>query len=337
MDKIPLKPVLVTGGGGFLGKEVCRQLLARGYRVRSFSRGAYPGLEDWGVECRQGSLQDQSAVTSALEGCAGVFHCAGNVNIWGRWEDLYATNVKGTEHVLTGMRTHGIRSLVFTSSPSVVCTSHCLEGVDESQPYPLRYLSTYPATKALAEQKVMKANGKGVYTVSIRPHFIWGPGDPQLLPNLIRARKKNLLRSIGKRLNLVDAIYVENAAQAHIQAFETLERDPARVGGKTYFVGQESPVNLWEFIDRMFESVGVEPLRSTSLSIPLSLAYGFGYLCEKIYSALGIYDRLPPMTRFIASQMAYSGYFSHAQAERDFGYHPTVSIEEGLKRLRAAD
>ena len=181
----------------------------------------------------------------------------------------------------------------------------------------------------------MAADGTGVRTASIRPHFIWGPGDTQLLPNLIAARKQNLLRVIGARRNLVDAIYVDNAAQAHIQAFEMLEQDPDRVGGKTYFVGQEAPVSLWGFIDRMFESVGVEPLR-TSRAIPLSFAYGFGYLCEKFYALFGIYDRLPPMTRFIALQMAHSGYFSHARATEDFGYHPSISIEEGLERLRAA-
>ena len=336
MYTIPAQPVLVTGGGGFLGKAVCMQLLARGYRVRSFSRGTYLDLEAAGIECRQGSLQDPHAIAAALEGCGGVFHCAGNVNVWGRWADLYATNVTGTENVLAGMRAHSIRSLVFTSSPSVVCTSHSLEGVDESQPYPAHYLSAYPATKALAEQKVMAANGQGVqHTVSIRPHFIWGPGDPHLLPNLIQARKKNLLRPIGNRKNLVDAIYVENAALAHVQAFEALEQDPARLGGKVYFVGQEAPLNLWAFIDQMLKSVGAAPL-GTGHSIPFPLAYGFGYLCEKVYGLLRIHDRLPPMTRFIALQMAHSGYFSHAQAQRDFGYHPVVSIEEGLERLRTA-
>lgn len=328
------QPILVTGGGGFLGKAVCRQLRERGYQVRSFSRGAYPELEAMGVECRQGSLHELLSVTAALEGCSGVFHCAGNVDVWGRWKDLYATNVMGTEHVLAGMRTHGIQNVVFTSSPSVVCTSHSLKGVNESQPYPTRYLSAYPETKALAEKRVMSAHGKGVHTVSIRPHFIWGPGDPHLLANLIVARKKNLLRPIGSRTNLVDAIYVDNAAQAHIQAFETLVQDPTRVGGKVYFVGQESPVNLWGFIDRMLESAGMDPLHTTR-AVPLPVAYGFGYLCEKLYAWRGIYDRLPPMTRFIALQMANSGYFSHAQAERDFGYHPTVSIETGLARLRA--
>src|SRR5207244_5990042 len=126
--------------GGCLGGAVVRQLVARG-GVRSFSRQRYPALDALGVEQHQGDLADAGAVARAVAGCEVVYHVAAKAGIWGPAAEYHAANVVGTHHVLAACRAHGVRRLVFTSSPSVVLSGHDIEGGDESLPYPRRYLA----------------------------------------------------------------------------------------------------------------------------------------------------------------------------------------------------
>src|SRR5262249_48691176 len=133
------------------------------------------------------------------------------------------------------------------------------EGVDESVPYPQRFEAAYPHTKALAEQLVLKANGPEVATVSLRPHLIWGPGDPHLLPRLLARARAGKLRQIGYQNKLVDSIYVDNAADAHLLAANRLVPSSA-IAGKAYFLSQGEPVPLWDLINRMLAAGGAPPV-----------------------------------------------------------------------------
>ena len=92
-------------------------------------------------------------------GVDAIIHSAGTVGAWGRIEDYYETNVRGTDNVLAACELHEIDKLVLTSSPSVVHDGADLEGVDESVPYATHFSSPYAQTKALAEQRVLAANG----------------------------------------------------------------------------------------------------------------------------------------------------------------------------------
>ncbi len=181
--------IMVTGGGGFLGGAIVHRLVAEGARVRSFSRRHYPGLDAIGVAQFQGDLADRAAVRQALEAVDLVFHVAAKPGVWGRYHEFYGPNVTGTENVLQACRDHGIRHLIYTSSPSVVFNGRDMAGVDESLPYPERWDAHYPRTKALAEKMVREAGKKDLLTIALRPHLIWGPGDNHLVPRIIqRAR-----------------------------------------------------------------------------------------------------------------------------------------------------
>jgi nucleoside-diphosphate-sugar epimerase len=238
--------------------------------------------------------------------------------------------VVGTENVIAACRTHGIRRLVFTSSPSVVFAGIDQHGVDESEPYPKRFLAHYPHTKALAEQVVLTANGPDLATVALRPHLIWGPGDPHLIPRLVRQSRAGRLKRIGRQSKPVDTVYVDNAAAGHVQAADRLEPG-SPLAGKAYFLSQGEPQPLWEFVDRLLTAAGLPPVTTT---VSASMAYATGALWEGAYRLFRL-DGEPPMTRFVARQLSTAHWFDLSAARRDFGYAPTISTDEGLKRVEA--
>jgi nucleoside-diphosphate-sugar epimerase len=322
---------LVTGGGGFLGRHIVEQLAARGDRVRSLARGRYPALEQLGVECRQGDVRDAAVVRAACEGVQVVFHTAALAGIWGPWADYYGINVVGTQNVIDGCRAMGVERLVFTSSPSVTFDGTSQAGVDESAPYPARWLCHYSHTKALAEQAVLAANAPSLATCALRPHLIWGPRDRHLIPRLIERAAAGQLRRVGDGTNRIDMVYVDNAAEAHLQAADALSPASA-VAGKAYFISQGEPVNCWQWIDEILALRGLPPVER---SISLSAAWWIGAILEAAHRVLMLKGE-PRMTRFLAAQLGTSHYFNIARARRDFGYEPRISTAEGMRRLGEA-
>lgn len=320
---------LVTGGGGFLGKAIVEQWLARGHEVRSFSRGHYQELEDLGVDCRRGDLADAQAVSDAVNGVDLVFHTAALPGIWGAYEDFYNTNVKGTENVITACRAHGIKKLVYTSSPSVVSNGQDLEGVNESQPYGERFEAYYPQTKAMAEKLIVAANDSELATVSLRPHLIWGPGDHHIMPRLIQRSTAGKLKRIGSCNKLVDTIYIDNAAEAHLLAADRLSPG-SEIAGKVYFLSQDEPVPCWDMINHFLAAADAPLVTKT---VPLPLAYAVSCCMEAVYTIFGV-KKEPPLTRFVVHQFSTAHWFDISAAKKDLGYVPKINNEEGLKRLK---
>jgi nucleoside-diphosphate-sugar epimerase len=320
---------LVTGGGGFLGGAIVRLLVERGDEARSFSRGDYPLLRELGVAQFRGDLADREAVIRAAEGCDVVFHVAARAGIWGSFAEYYRANVTGTENVIAACCRHGVGRLVFTGSPSVVFDGRDVEGGDESLPYPEHYHAHYPRTKAMAEQRVLAANSSQLATVSLRPHLIWGPGDNHLVPRIVARGKAGKLRRIGNRPCLVDTVYVDNAAHAHLLGADRLVHGGA-VSGKAYFISNGEPLPLWEMVDRILAAAGLPPV---TRSMPAGAALAAGIICEALWNILRLSGE-PPMTRFIAREMATAHWFDITAARRDLGYSPQISIDEGLKRLK---
>ncbi|MBC8433244.1 MAG: NAD-dependent epimerase/dehydratase family protein [Desulfobacterales bacterium] len=318
--------VLVTGGGGFLGGAIVRLLQKRGDAVRSFSRSVYTELETLGVEQIQGDISDQHAVEQAVKGMDLVFHVAAKPGIWGDYSEYYQTNVTGTVNVISACIKHKVARLVYTSSPSVVFNGTDMEGIDESTPYPAGFHAHYPATKALAEQLVVEAAGKGLLTIILRPHLIWGPRDNHLVPRIIK-RAKRLVR-VGNGRNLVDTIFIDNAAEAHVAAADRLEINPG-LSGKIYFISQDEPMPAWDIINGILKAAGLEPVQR---SIPHKMAWLIGALLECVYKIFNLKGE-PQMTRFLADELATAHWFDISAAKKDLGYAPRISTEEGLRRL----
>jgi nucleoside-diphosphate-sugar epimerase len=281
------------------------------------------------VEQARGDLGDQAAVTAAAKGCDIIFHVAAKAGIWGSYDEFHRANVTGTENILEACRANEINRLVYTSSPSVVFDGGDVEGGDESIPYPSSYEAHYPETKAMAEKLVLAANSPGLATVALRPHLIWGPGDNHLVPRIVAKGRAGKLRRIGDRPNLVDTVYVDNAARAHLQAADRLAPGSAPAG-RAYFISNGQPIPLWEMVNRILAAAG---LPSVNRSISPKMAYTVGFLCEGLWGLLRLAGE-PPMTRFVAHELASAHWFNISAARRDFGYQPEIHIDEGLLRLQ---
>jgi nucleoside-diphosphate-sugar epimerase len=329
--------ILVTGGGGFLGQALCRGLVERDHAVASFNRGQYPQLDTLGVCQLRGDLADRDAVMAAFAqgldgtGFDAVFHNAAKAGAWGSYDSYHRANVIGTQHVIDACRAHGIGRLVYTSTPSVTHrATHPVEGgTADNVPYGEGFKAPYATTKLIAEKAVLAANDAQLATVALRPRLIWGPGDTQILPRLVQRANAGRLRTVGSGDNKVDTTYIDNAAQAHFDAFEHL-RPGAACAGRAYFISNGEPLPMRELLNRLLRAAGAPEVHKT---LPFGAAFAIGAVCEGLWHALPLKGE-PPMTRFLAEQLSTAHWYSMEPARRDFGYVPQVSLEEGFRRLR---
>jgi len=319
---------LVTGAGGFLGKEIARQLRAQGTEVWTFQRGVYPELEALGCKNFRGDLTDMDALLPAVDGRDVVFHVAAKVGVWGRYSDFHAVNVVGTRHIVEACRRSATPRLVYTSSPSVVFDAGDQEGIDEAAPYPTKYLAHYPHTKAMAERLVLEANSEHLATMSLRPHLIWGPGDRHLVPRIVDRARRGRLRFVGSGMNKIDTTYIDNAVESHILGASHLSFG-SPCAGRAYFISNGEPMPIAQWCNRILQAAQVDPVNR---SMSFRLAYAVASVLEIVH-ALGRLPGEPLLTRFLVKELATAHWFDISSAQRDFGYVPSVSIEEGMQRL----
>jgi nucleoside-diphosphate-sugar epimerase len=319
--------VLVTGGGGFLGCHIVELLLKRGYLVRAVGRRPQPILEARGVEFVRGDISFRDDAEKAVQGVDAVFHTAGRASTDMNFQEYYNNHVDGTKNIVRACQKFGVSKLVHTSTPAVVFNGKDLSGGDETLPYQKKYHWYYSTTKAMAEEYVLKNNSDVLKTVAIRPHLILGEGDPHLMPVILRCVQEEKLKIVGKGENLVDITFVTNAAHAHILAFDAL--DTGKACGKAYFIGQERPVKLWEFINVILKHVGFPPVEK---HISFRKAYFLGWFMEGFHR---VFDQnsMPRMTRALAVALSKDHYFSQERAKNELGYEPQVTIEQGLASL----
>lgn len=218
--------VLVTGASGFLGGRLTRALLARGDEVTVAQRSAVPALEELGARVVRGDLATPQVAEAAVHGQEVVFHVAAKPGIWGPEADYERANLTATEQLLTAAKAAGVARFVYTSTPSVVFSRDGHAGADESAPYGEDFLTAYPRTKAIAERAVLAAHAPGHFaTVALRPHLIWGVGDPHLVPRIVQRARTGRLRIIGDGTNRVDLTHVDNAVAAHLAAEKALRQE----------------------------------------------------------------------------------------------------------------
>jgi nucleoside-diphosphate-sugar epimerase len=321
---------LVTGGGGFLGRRIVELLLAEGHDVRFIARQRYPQVEALGAHGLQVDLLDTGRLREALDGVDVVFHAAGKTGFWGSREEYVAVNVEGTSNLLEAARAAGVRKLVFTSTPSVVGYDGDARGISEA-PYATVHLSFYPYSKAIAEQRVLAANGPTLATVALRPHLIFGPGDRHLLPRVVRNAHAGRMVMVGDGSNVVDMTYVDNAAWAHLDAERALIDHSVACAGRAYFISNGEPVRLWQWMGDFLPRVGAPHV---SRRMSLRAATRLGAVMEWSWRTFSLAGE-PRMTRFLASALARSHWYDMAPAARDLGYRVRIPMDEAADRTVA--
>ncbi|MEM1026012.1 MAG: NAD-dependent epimerase/dehydratase family protein [Myxococcota bacterium] len=323
--------ILVTGGGGFLGSHIVRRLRSRGDEVRVFSRSRHPEVEALGAESALGDVAELGQVRAAMKGVESVFHVAARVGYWGDPKAYRRTNVEGTQNVIDACRAEGVGRLVFTSTPSVVIGEKgAPAGGDASLPYPDRYLSSYGPTKAEAERRVLAA--EDLHTVALRPHFIFGPGDPQIAPRLVSRSRSGRLAQVGDGQNRVDVTFIYDCVDAHIRAHDALADDRPSCRGRAYFLGQAEPVRLWHFVARILEGFGAPPVKR---KLSFNAAWRIGWALEQVYRFVPG-GAEPPLTRMAAIMLGTEHWFDHTAATEDFGWKPLTPLDEALAQTFAA-
>ncbi|HWZ95751.1 MAG TPA: NAD-dependent epimerase/dehydratase family protein [Opitutaceae bacterium] len=320
---------LVTGGTGFLGRRLVERLLGQGRDVIVLARRPADDLAARGVRFICTDLADAEAVCAACAGVETVFHTAAKVGVWGRYKKYFQANVLGTRALLEGCREHGVKNFIYTSTPSVVYTGRDLVDADESLQYTADCPAAYPLTKAIAEHEVLAANSPELHTVALRPHLIWGAGDPHLVPRLLASARAGRLRIVGQGKNRVDLTHVENAVDAHLLAESNLAWPDSSAAGHAYFITDGAPVMLWDWINGLLRALNEPPITK---KISLCSARVLGAACEFAWSGLPLRGE-PPMTRFVAAELAKDHWFNITAARRDLGYTPRVNMAEGMAEL----
>lgn len=321
--------VLVTGGTGFLGKSIVSRLLKRGDDVIIYSRGVTPSsFKNNKVKYVYGDISDKNKLLQASQGCSAIIHTAAKVGIWGSYYEYFQTNVQGTEAVLNACQQQGIKFLIFTSSPSVVFNCFDICGADESFPYSKHYVTHYAKTKALAEQMILSSAKPDLNTIILRPGLLWGPGDNKLIPRLLERVPSGRFRLIKGSKHIIDTLYIDNAAVAHLLALDHLMNQKI-YSRKIYFISQDQPIEINEFFTRMISALH---LPAVDKYISEVAAYRIGTVLEILHKLFFIKSE-PMMTRFLAKQLSLSHWFDITAAKRDLDYRPIVSIAEGFDIL----
>lgn len=316
--------ILVTGGGGFLGRYIVESLINEGHTVTSIGRRCQKELSSIGVRVLRVDLTNYDMVSHACNEQDAVMHVAAKAGIWGSRRAYYDVNVRGTRNIINACREKGIKYLVYTSTPSVVFNREAFKGANENLPYGKKWLCNYAETKAIAEKEVLSAHSSNLKVCALRPHLIFGPRDPHLLPRVISAVRSKRLKIIGSGKNKVDLTYVKDAASAHIRALDALINGDA--GGNAYFISQGSPVYLWDWINHILSRLNMPSIKQR---IPLSVAYGIGYIFECLWKTFFLKGE-PPITRFTAIELAKDHYFDIKKAEEELGYKPHYSMEYAI-------
>ncbi|MBE7492099.1 MAG: NAD-dependent epimerase/dehydratase family protein [Planctomycetes bacterium] len=315
--------VLVTGGVGFLGARIARLLVDRGHEVTVCSRQATKHEAPSTKHAFQNvDLRDAEAVSRAVAGHDVVFHVAAKAGVWGSRAEYFGINVTGTRNVIAACQKHGVRKLVYTSTPSVVFSGSLPGGANETAPYPDKFLTHYARTKAMAEREVLAASGLDrMQTCALRPHLIWGRGDPHLLPRVLERARAGRLKQVGDGRNRVDITHVNDAARAHLDALDHLDA----AAGKAYFIASET-VALWPWINGVLRRAGIAEVTA---KVSAGTARRAGAVLELVWKLFRLGGE-PPMTRFVAENLATDHWFDTSAARKDLGYAPQWAGEKAL-------
>ena len=318
-----MEKAFVTGGSGFVGRELIRALREKGVAVQALARSdaAAATVEKLGATAVRGDLSERAALARGVAGCDTVFHAAAYVEDWGPREEFFRTNVEATRVLVEAAAKAGVATFVFIGTEACLADGKPIVRADEKRPYAKHPAGLYPLTKGMAESIVLDSARDGFRAMSVRPRLVWGLGDTSLLPKIAEAAKSGKLAWIGGGTQLTSSCHVRNLAHAALLCAERGK------GGEAYFVtdGEDRP--LRDFVGAILQTQGIPP---TTKTVPRWLAALVARLSESWARVTGGH---PTVNRTVVALMGVEVTVVDEKARRELGYAPLVSVDEGLAEM----
>ncbi len=325
---------LVTGGAGFVGKNLVQALLDRGCRVRALLHQTPLTIDHPNLQIISGKVEDPQTLLDACTDVQTVFHTAALIALLGgrSASDAYRQpawkiNVTGTENVIAACRDRGVSRLVYTSSVDVCFDGSPNPDMDGRTPYAQKCASVYQETKIAAEARVLAANGDGkLRTCALRPDGIYGPEPNVILDTIVEQLALGRFKAgIGDAATRQDNTYIDNLVHGEILAAQHLGPDGSTCG-KAYFISDYAPQNTFEFLRPLIEGLGE---KVPTKRIPRGLVRPILVLWEHLHFRLGVNP--PPIAPHELDKVSVTHFGSIADAERDMGYKPVKTYEEAIQ------
>jgi nucleoside-diphosphate-sugar epimerase len=314
--------VLVTGGGGLLGRQLVQALLERGDSVRVL---LMPGedaswIDGRPVAVHRGDIRDARSLEAAVRGAEGVLHLAGMMGTWKPLSDYRAVNVRGAENVCRAALAEGVRRVVHVSSWTVYGMGI---GMPCHEDFPLApFDEPYAVSKAEGDRLVQRmiAND-GLPAVIIRPGTFFGPGDQLHFGRMADRLRAGRAIVVGTGDNALPFVYVTDVVQGLLLAL-----DHDRAVGEAFNISNDQPLTQQEVLDAMADAIGARPARA---HLPYSVLYAAGAAIERAATAARLQAQ-PPLTRLGVKLFGTDNRHSIDKARLELGYAPKVDIRDGI-------
>ena len=318
-----MKKILVTGATGFLGKYLAPLLKEKGFEVLALGRNAKTGaeLQKKGITFCKGDFTNKAECAKYFEGVECVIHAGALSTVWGKWEDFYNANVKGTKNICELCIENGVKRLVYISSPSVYSAKKDRFDIHEHDVDKSNELNYYIKSKIMAEDIIKEYNKKGLYTVVIRPRGLFGIGDTSLIPRVLRANSKIGIPLLNGGKNFVDITHVKNVAYACYLGAVT-----QNINGEIFNITNGEPMEFRAILEQFLDSIGEKP---KYLKLPFGLLYSVSVLSEWFYRTFKLKGE-PMLTKYTVCTLAFSQTLNIEKAKKKLGYKPVISLAEGI-------
>ncbi len=319
------KSCFVTGGSGYIGRNVIRALVKRGCEVCALARSPASAakVEAAGAVAVMGDLADLPAMQAGMLGADWLVHAAADTGHGRSSAAQEKANLDGTRTVYDAARQAGIKRVIHISTEAVLLDGSPLINADETAPYPKRYAGGYSRTKAGAEQIALAASSEAMDVIVIRPRFVWGRDDTTALPQLIDAARSGKLAWIGGGQYLISTTHIANLVHGILLALEKGQ------DGEIYFITDGQPVMFRDFITRLLETQNVPAPKKAAPRWLVCLLVKAG---ERL-SALTGGALKGPMSWQEYATLGVQVTLSIDKARNKLGYAPVINQEEGLQEL----